>query len=110
MNVMNYQGYAARIDYSDEDGLFVGHIAGIKDVVGFHGESVSELRAAFKEAVTDYLETCAKLGRAPQKPYSGHLSLRLPPALHATVAVKAQLAHKSINQWVSDLLDREVRA
>jgi predicted HicB family RNase H-like nuclease len=58
---------------------FVGHIAGIKDVVGFHGESVTELRAAFEEAVTDYLETCAKLGRAPQKPYSGNLSLRLAP-------------------------------
>jgi len=110
VNVMNYQGYAARIDYSDEDGLFVGHIAGIKDVVGFHGESVSELRAAFEEAVNDYLETCAKLGRAPQKPYSGNLSLRLAPALHATVAVKAQLAHKSINQWVADVLDREVHA
>ncbi|MNN71305.1 hypothetical protein D3C81_1872290 [compost metagenome] len=68
MNMMNCNGYAARIDYSDEDGLFVGHIVDIKDVVGFHGESVSELRAAFEEAVTDYLETCAKLGRAPQKP------------------------------------------
>lgn len=65
MNVMNYQGYAARIEYSDEDGLFVGHIAGIRDVVGFHGESVGELRSAFEEALTDYLETCAKLGRAP---------------------------------------------
>lgn len=64
MNMMNCNGYAARIDYSDEDGLFVGHIVDIKDVVGFHGESVSELRAAL-EAVTDYLETCAKLGRAP---------------------------------------------
>lgn len=52
-------------DYSDEDGLFVGHIVDIKDVVGFHGESLSELRVAFEEAVTDYLETCAKLGRAP---------------------------------------------
>jgi len=107
---MNYQGYTARIDYSDEDGLFVGHIAGINDVVGFHGESVRELRAAFEEAVNDYLQTCAKLGRAPQKPYSGKLSLRLAPALHATVAVKAQLAHKSINQWVTDVLDREVHA
>lgn len=91
-------------------GLFVGHIAGIKDVVGFHGESVQELRAAFEEAVVDYLDTCAKLGRAPQKPYSGKLSLRLAPALHATVAAKAELAHKSINQWVSDVLDREVHA
>lgn len=61
MSVMNYKGYAARIEYSEEDGLFVGHIAGIRDVVGFHGETVQELRNAFEEAVTDYLDTCAKL-------------------------------------------------
>jgi predicted HicB family RNase H-like nuclease len=109
MNVMNYKDYAARIEYSDEDGLLIGHIAGIRDVVGFHAESVAELRAAFEEAVEDYLETCAKLGREPQKAYSGKLSLRLEPALHATVASKAELAHKSINQWVSDLLSREAR-
>jgi predicted HicB family RNase H-like nuclease len=109
MNVMNYKGYAARIHYSDEDGLFVGHIAGIRDVVGFHGESVKELRSAFEEAVDDYLDTCAKLGREPQKTYSGKLSLRLEPTLHASVASKAELAHMSINQWVSDLLFREVQ-
>ena len=61
MNVMNYNGYAARIEYSDGDGLFVGHLEGISDVVGFHAESVSELRTAFEEAVTDYQQTCAKL-------------------------------------------------
>ena len=65
---------------------------------------------AFEEAVDDYLETCAKLGRPPQKPYSGKLSLRLEPALHASVAVKAELANKSINQWVADVLDREAHA
>lgn len=109
MNVMNFMGYTARIEYSDEDGLLIGHLAGIKDVVGFHGESVSELRAAFEEAVIDYLDTCAKLGRAPQKAYSGKLSLRLEPGLHASVAVEAELAHKSINQWVADVLRREAR-
>ncbi|MOA19060.1 HicB family protein [compost metagenome] len=110
MNVMNYKDYAARLEYSEEDGLFVGHIAGIRDVVGFHGSSVEELRAAFVEAVDDYLDTCAKLGRAPQKPYSGKLSLRLEPELHATIAVKAELAHKSINQWISEVIRREARA
>ncbi len=65
MNTMTYRGYAARIDYSDEDGCFVGHIAGINDVVGFHGESVEELRDAFVESVDDYLETCEKLNRSP---------------------------------------------
>jgi predicted HicB family RNase H-like nuclease len=102
MNTMTYKGYAAQIEYSDEDQCFVGHIAGIKDVVGFHGESVSELRAAFEEAVDDYLETCARLNRSPQKPYSGKLMLRIPPEIHAAVAVAAEVSGKSINQWAAE--------
>ncbi|NQT56967.1 MAG: toxin-antitoxin system HicB family antitoxin, partial [Desulfobacteraceae bacterium] len=47
MKTMQYRRYAARIEYSDKDGCFVGHIAGIRDVVGVHGESVAELRSAF---------------------------------------------------------------
>lgn len=106
MNVMNYRGYSARIEYSDEDQLLIGHIAGIHDVIGFCGESITELRQAFEEAVDDYLDTCERLGREPQKAYSGKLSLRLKPALHASVAAKAELAQKSINQWVSDILSQ----
>ncbi|MFD2642930.1 type II toxin-antitoxin system HicB family antitoxin [Pseudomonas japonica] len=110
MNVMTYKGYAARIEYSDEDQLLIGHVAGIRDVIGFHGESVVELRNAFEEAVDDYLETCARLGREPQKAYSGKLSLRLEPALHACVAARAELENKSINQWVSDVLSQATHA
>lgn len=108
MTPMKYRGYAARIEYSDDDGLFIGHIAGIRDVVGFHGESVSELREAFEEAVDDYLGTCEKLGREPQRPFSGKLSLRLDPQLHAQVAIKAELSNQSINQWVVDRLGEAV--
>jgi predicted HicB family RNase H-like nuclease len=71
MNTMTYIGYAARIEYSDEDACFIGHIAGIKDVIGFHAESVRELPTVLEEAVDDYLATCEKLGRAQQEPYSG---------------------------------------
>lgn len=68
---MTYKGYAARIAYDDKDGVFTGRIAGIRDGVGFHAETVDDLRAAFHEAVDDYLETCAKIGKAPQKAFSG---------------------------------------
>ncbi len=104
MSTMTYKEYAARIEYSDEDGCFIGHIAGIKDVIGFHAETVKDLRAAFEEAVDDYLATCAKLGRAPQKPYSGKLMLRVPPEVHARAAMMAQAHGVSINQWASDVL------
>lgn len=106
MSTMTYKGYAARIEYSDEDGCFIGHIAGIKDVVGFHGESVQELRAAFEEAVDDYLAACEKSGRAPQKPYSGRLMLRVPPEVHARAAMMAEAHGMSLNQWAAEVLSR----
>jgi len=106
-NSLAYQGYAARIEYSSEDQCFIGHLAGVKDVIGFHGDSVTELKLAFEDAVDDYLATCAKIGKEPQKPYSGKLMLRLPPEVHAAVATAAELSGQSINQWASNALNKE---
>lgn len=108
MNIMNYKGYSARIEYSDEDQCFIGHIVGIRDVVGFHGDSVSELKAAFEEAVEDYVTTCEKLKRTPQRPYSGKVMLRIDPAIHARVAIRAEAEGKSLNAWAQDALQRAV--
>lgn len=104
MNTMSHKGFQARVEFDAEDGLFVGRIAGIDDVVGFHGESVSELRAAFQETVDDYIETCRKVGKEPERAYSGKLMLRVPPDLHARAARAAELAGKSLNQWGEDVL------
>ncbi len=101
---MTYKGYAARIEYSDADHCLIGHIAGVRDVVGFHGASVAEVRAAFEDAVEDYLETCRAAGRPPQKPYSGKLMLRLPPEVHARAAMMAAAHGKSLNQWAAEVL------
>jgi predicted HicB family RNase H-like nuclease len=108
MKPMTYRGYAARIEYSDEDACLVGHIAGIRDIVGFHGDSVGEIRAAFHEAVDHYLEVSGRTGRAPQKPYSGNLTLRVPSELHARVAMRAQAAGQSINEWAREAMEREL--
>lgn len=110
MNMMNHRGFAAHIEYSEDDGCFVGHIAGIRDVIGFHGESVADLRTAFKEAVDDYLETCKKLGQEPNRPYSGQFRLRLDPGLHARAAMVAESRGKSLNAWVSDVIEKSVSA
>ena len=110
MNVLkSYRGYAARVEFDGDDGLFVGRIAGINDVVGFHGSSVDELTAAFKEAVDDYIETCDTLGKKPDKPFSGKLMVRVRPEVHAKAALAAQLSGKSLAQWAEEALDREAR-
>lgn len=104
MKTMTYKGYAARLEYSDEDGCFIGRIAGIRDIVGFHGDSVAELRSAFEEAVDDYLETCEKLGQAPNPPFSGKLTLDVPPEIHAHAALTAGAHGKTLDQWAAEVL------
>lgn len=108
MNTMTYKGYHARIEYDGDDEVFFGRIAGIQDVVGFHGDSVTELKAAFREAVDDYMETCAKTGKDPQKPYSGKVMFRVDPEIHRAAAIAADLAGKSLNQWAEEVLSNAV--
>jgi predicted HicB family RNase H-like nuclease len=109
MNVLTYKGYAARIEFDAEDRIFVGHLAGIDDIVTFHGSSVDELETAFHEAVDHYLEVSERTGHRPQTPYSGELRLRLSPDLHAKIAMAAEIAGKSLDQWMADAAERAVR-
>ncbi len=109
-NAMKYKGYAARVEFDAQDHIFFGRIAGIRDIISFHGETVNELEAAFKEAVDHYLDTCARLGDEPNRPYSGKLTLRIPPSIHAAIATAAETSGKSLNKWVVDTLDQVIHA
>lgn len=106
MNIMKYKGYISHIEFDEVDRIFVGHLAGIKDIVGFHGSTVDELEHAFHESVDNYIAISEETGRAAQKPYSGKLMLRVSPDIHAAVALAAQVHGKSINQWASDVLGK----
>lgn len=108
MNTMSYKGYLARIEYSAEDHLFVGHLAGIQDIIGFHGTTVEELEHAFYEAVDDYLAMCAKLRQRPNPAVDGILKLQVSPEVHARVVQSAELAGKSPIQWASETLEKAV--
>jgi predicted HicB family RNase H-like nuclease len=70
MNTLSYKGYVARIKYDAISRSYVGHVAGIDDLIGFSGSTVDSLKKGFHVAVDDYLDVCKLRGRAPQKPYS----------------------------------------
>ncbi len=110
MNTLNYNGYTAKIEFDPDDNILFGNIIGIQDTVGFHGESVSEVKNAFHEAVEFYLESCKKAGREPNKPFSGNFVVRVDSALHGQVAAAAAHAGKSLNKWVADTLTQVVQA
>ena len=79
MKPMRYKGYSARIEYSDEDGCFVGRVAGIRDLLTFHGGSVDEVRQAFEEALDFYLDTSAERVRHRTSPTRANSCCALPP-------------------------------
>jgi predicted HicB family RNase H-like nuclease len=105
---MNYRKYLARVEYDDRDRIFVGHLVGIQDIVGFHGTSVEELEQAFHEAVDDYIEACEKLGQKPERPVSGRLLLRVPPEVHRAAIAAAKASGKSLNQWALEVFEQAI--
>lgn len=110
MNQLSYKGYSAAVEFDAEDAILFGHIAGINDIIGFHADTVADLKTAFREAVDDYIETCAKIGKTPEKPYSGRVMFRVDPAVHAEVARAAELSGQSLNAWVEGALKRAAEA
>ncbi|MBI9084561.1 MAG: type II toxin-antitoxin system HicB family antitoxin [Desulfobacterales bacterium] len=103
--MVTYKGYMAIIEPDLDDGILVGRAINTRDIIGFHGETIAEAVKSFHSVIDEYLEDCERLGKNPNKPYSGKFSLRLSPKLHSDIACAAGRAGKSLNQWVTDTLD-----
>jgi len=108
--MMEYKGYIGKVEFDCDAGVFHGEVVNIRDVITFEGISVEELNQAFRDSVDDYLEFCAARGEDPEKPFSGKFVLRLSPELHRKAFIKARLSDKSLNSWVSEVLEEAVEA
>jgi len=107
--MMEYKGYIGKVEIDDEAGILHGEVINIRDVVTFEGQTVDELQQAFRDSIEDYLDFCAQRGENPEKPFSGKFVVRMPPELHRRVFIKARLADKSLNSWVTEVLETAVQ-
>jgi predicted HicB family RNase H-like nuclease len=107
--MMEYKGYIGKVEIDDEADILHGEVINIRDVVTFEGKSVDEIHKAFRESVDDYLDFCAQRGETPEKPFSGKFVVRLPTELHRKAYVQAKLANKSLNGWVTEVLQTTLR-
>jgi len=99
-DILQHKNYYASVHFSADDEVFYGRVLGINDLVSFEGASVKELKAAFEEAVQDYLETCAELGKEPEKTYKGTFNVRVPTDLHKEAALFAAGHNLTLNEFV----------
>lgn len=108
-NYLEYKGYIGTVEFSAEDKIFFGKIQGINDLVTFEGTSVDGLEKSFKEAVLDYLETCATLNKTPEKVFKGSFNVRVSQELHQKTALLASKKGLNLNEVVKKALNYIVK-
>lgn len=107
--MMEYKGYIGKVEIDDEAGILYGEVINVRDVITFEGKSVTEAQKAFRASVDDYLDFCAKRHESPDKPFTGRLVVRLPAELHRKAYIQAKLKDKSLNGWVTEVLQSALK-
>ena len=107
-SLMEYNGYHAKVEFDQEDQIFVGSVLGINDSINFHGYSVKELNERFENAILNYLEYCLKAGKEPEREFKGSFNVRIKPEQHKKIALQAANEGITINQFVARAIDDEL--
>lgn len=95
--LLQHRGYYGSLEASPEDNCLFGKLQFIRALVNYEGQTVAELSQAFREAVDDYLDTCASLGQEPELPCKGSFNVRVGHDLHLAASVAATRDKISLN-------------
>ena len=110
MNLMNLNGYSAKIGYDADLDLFRGEVLGLTGGADFYGKNPRELRSEFKKSLQVFLEVCREKGIEPRRNFSGKFNLRISVELHEKLAIVAEAEGKSLNSLAQEALLQRVAA
>ena len=99
-DLMTYKNYRAAISFSFEDNLFIGEVIGLNDSLNFHGCSIDELEKSFRDCIENYLDLCAKIGKEPEKEFTGCFNVRTSSDIHRKAVLYAAEHGITLNQAV----------
>ena len=98
--LLEYKGYHTTVTYDSDDDFLVGKIIGITDVIAFHAYDINEFKEMFHRSVDDYLDFCKENNKVPDKEYKGVFNVRVTPALHKQLVLKAESLGETLNSAV----------
>jgi predicted HicB family RNase H-like nuclease len=96
--------YTYRVFWSDEDQEFIGLCAEFPSL-SWLDESDAKALHGIKNVVREVLQDMESTDESPpvpitEKPYSGEIRVRMPPALHRRLALQAAEEKTSINKLI----------
>ena len=98
---LEYKGYLGTVEYSAEDNLLCGEVAGVsKSLILYHGETLESLKRDFEDAIDHYLSCCEEEGIEPVRPCYGDLNIKILPDLHKRLQVYSKSRNTNPNEVV----------
>jgi len=104
-----YKEYIGSIETDLESLVLFGKLLFIDDVITFEAATLPELKVEFEAAVEDYLDTCATIGRDPQKTYKGSFNIRIGEDLHREAAKASYGANERLNEFCKTAIEQRVQ-
>src|SRR6266487_344320 len=101
--------YAKFVEWSDEDQCFIGRCPGLFEGA-VHGNDEAKVYKELCNTVEEWIELLHKDGTslpeptADTKTYSGKFVVRVEPALHRRLVLKARAAGESLNHFITRTL------
>ena len=110
METLRYKGFIGSIEAELNENTLYGKVLGLDKgtLVTYEGQTLSELKEDFVNAVDDYITHCTENGIPLHKSYSGSFNIRIPAELHAKAAMMAQELGISLNAFVRESLAKAV--
>ena len=107
-NIMIINDNKAKIDFDPEIEMFRGEFIGLNGGADFYAKSIEQLQKEGEISLNIFLEMCRENDIEPRKEYSGKFNLRVDPAIHERLVEKATSNGKSLNQFISEILERNL--
>ena len=105
MDILKYKDYEGTTELDMTRGICRGKVLFIDDLVTYESAFPAALQKEFEAAVEDYLQTCAAVGKEPQRPFRGLFNVRVTPTLHRAATLRAVIEGVSLNDVVVRALD-----
>ena len=105
MNVLEYKGYHAVVEYDVLDKMLYGRVEGVNDLIQFESTSSKNIEKEFRKAVDEYLDFCMTTGKEPEKEYTGSFNVRIGKKLHKELALQALKSRISLNAAVIEAIE-----
>lgn len=108
-NTIEYNGFVGKVEYDADDHMLYGTVLGTKTVLSFKGKHGEALEESLRNVVDDYVAYCRESGIEPERTWKGKMTFRpKSDTLRQKIAIHAQLANVSINDWLNTVVEKAI--